>query len=215
MGGPFDSDSITYHRNSIVTRKCIPLAAIVLTSLPVLNGCGSMTASLVGIPPRYEDTDNASKARLRTIYDMFDQIYLSPGGICSKFSERKRAISKPIAKGGVNIVSGNSVTFEEKLLGMPLQPFPLEPNRSLVFSEFYIPAGREIRISYASQARGPGGLYCRERSFAFTAKPGRDYEAEIVMSKDSCLYVMAEITEQGRVPVTENFRAITDDDCKK
>lgn len=172
-----------------------------------------MTAGLVGIPPRYVDTNDTNKARLRTIYDMFDDIYISPNGICKIDPERGRAISKPIAKNGVNIISGNSVTFEEKLLEMPSQPFPLELNLSRVFSEFYIPAGREIQISFASRARGPGGFYCPGKVFAFTATPGRDYEAQIVLQRNTCLYVLTELTENGRLPVIEGLRAISDKDC--
>lgn len=174
-----------------------------------------MTAGILDTIPRYTDVSDESKARLRTIYDMFDDINIAPNGICSKLSESRRATSRPIAKSGVNIISGNAVTFEEKLLGMPLQPFPLEPNSSRVFSEFYIPAGREIVISLASRARGPGGFYCPGKRLAFAPKPGRDYEAQIVMTNSSCFYVLTELSEYGRVPVTDSLRAVTDDDCKK
>lgn len=180
---------------------------LIVTTLISVNGCGAITASIVDISKRYEDTADTQKARLRVIYDMFDNIYISPNGLCSTEADPQqgRLISKPLGKSGINIVSGNSVTFEEKTLGMPLQPFPMTKNSSRVFSEFYIPANRKILIKYSSQPQGNGGSYCPEKVYAFTPVLGKNYETEIVAIGNKCLYRMQEITSEGRVFIQNDF----------
>lgn len=181
----------------------------------LLSGCGAITASLVDVPKRYEDSAATDKARLRVIYDMFDHIYLSPNGFCSKEPDPQggRLISKPVGKSGLNIISGNSVTFQEKLLGMPQPPFELENNLSRVYSEFFIPANRNVIISYASQARGPGGRYCPQKAFVFNPSPNKDYETEIVLAGATCHYKMQEIVNNEKILVLENFSPVISIDC--
>lgn len=180
---------------------------LIVTTLISINGCGTITASLVDLSKRYEDTAEPQKAKLRVIYDMFDNIHISPNGLCSNEADPQqgRLISKPLGKSGINIVSGNSVTFEEKTLGMPLPPFPMTKNSSRVFSEFYIPANRKVLIKYGSQPQGNGGSYCPEKTYAFTPELGKNYETEIIVVRNRCLYRMQEITNEGRAFIQDIF----------
>ncbi len=194
--------------------------ALILTATFSVYGCGTITAAAVSTQTRYTDTTEQPRARLRVIYGMFDYINLTPHDGCLNDPSQAggRLISKPVAKSGINIVSGNSVTFEEKLLGIPSPPFELEPNSSRVYSEFFIPAGRTILIGYANQPSAPGGWYCPGKLFAFTPKPDRDYEAELKktgrrLMEARCFYNMYEIVGNERRPVTDGFEPIKAPQC--
>lgn len=188
------------------------LMALLLT---LLGGCGSITASIVGVLKRYEDTNEPKQAKLRVIYDMFDHVYISKSKFCSVGAdpEKTRLMSKPIAKSGLNIVSGNSVTFEEKILGMPLKPFEMEKNLSRVFSEFYIPANGKLLMEYRSQAGGPGGRYCPAKRYVFSPEPDKDYETEILLVGGRCFYRMQEISNGERKFVQDRFVPAESENC--
>lgn len=181
------------------------LACSVLT-LTVLSACGTMTAGMIGAHTRYADVTEGKTAKLRIRYDQFDQIHIFPNGTCIGNPDDKnagRAISKPIAKDQINIISANSVTFEEKLLGMPFPPFELKKDMSNVYSEFYIPAEKDflVRMSYAYSS-GSYMSSCPIKHFLMNAKEGHHYELQLLKTSGVCLYSMSEIGDDGvRKPV--------------
>lgn len=185
------------------------LAFSVLT-LTVLSGCGTMTAGIVGAHTRYVDVSEGKTAKLRVRYGMFDQIHIFPNSTCLGNPDDEnagRAISKPIAKSGINIISGNSVTFEEKLLGMPFPPFLLRKDMSEVYSEFYIPAEKDflVMMSYVYSS-GSYMSSCPVKYFLMNAKEGHNYELQLLKTGGTCLYVMGEIADDGVRKAVDTWR---------
>lgn len=192
---------------NILKPAILACSALTLTVLPA---CGTMTAGMVGVHKRYVDVSEGKTAKLRVRYDHFDQIHISPNSTCVGNPDDKnagRAISKPIAKSGVNIIANNSVTFEEKLLDMPFPPFKLMKDMSEVYSEFYIPAEKDflVRMSYAYSS-GSYMSSCPTKYFLMNAKEGHNYELQLLKTSGVCLYYMSEIGDDGVRKPVETWR---------
>ncbi len=185
-----------------------------------ISACGTITAGIVGMQKPYDEPLEGKRAKLRVIYTMFDQIYIYPSSTSRAEIKNDnaggRAISKAVSRSGFNTVSGNVVTFEEKLIGMPFPPFLLEPNLSRVYSEFYIPAENDflVRMHYFSNYGAPGSpvgyssISCPFKHFNMRAKENGNYELELIRTREHCIYQMSEITEDGRRIPVQAWRSI-------
>lgn len=175
--------------------------------MAMLPGCGTFTASMVGLSRQYSEPTDGQRAKIRVVYDMHDHIYIYPDKPCLGKNDKSsgRAMSKPKAKSGLNIMASKSVTFERKLLDMPFPPFELKENSSYVYSEFYIPAEKSflVNMSYIFTGGAPGvgggqfSYSCPSKFFSMHAKESHNYELSLDRSGGFCHYIMREINPDG------------------
>lgn len=171
-----------------MTMKTPLLLALPLSAL-ALAGCGNIqTVKSFSTP--YEQPGSGERARIRIVAD--GMVRAVPNSHCENWRLPGSGVMVSAKKGFAD-QNGRS-------LGMPGADTAETADR--VVSEFYVPAGKPLMLSYISNGRvitignGLGSAQCIVRK-SFTPEAGADYEASFRHVGPQCLASVTELQTQG------------------
>ncbi len=170
----------------------LPLAALTVT------GCGNLQ-NVKSFSTPYEQPISGERARIRVVAD--GMVRAVPQSDCEDWRLPGAGVMVAARKGFAD-QNGRS-------LGMP--GADTVPADGRVVSEFYVPAGKPLMLSYMSNGRSNGlqAEQCFIRK-SFTPVAGQDYEASFRHSGPLCLTRVHRLQVQGASTTSDESVPLAD-----